>query len=136
MTKPKHSTLDAASPSSYIVSSTSGLLNTTVLHIIPNTLFALEHTNAQCADAFKSLVILTPSRDPSPHSPRPRSPHSSHSSHPAMVRLVPILVIISGVRLCDLEPEQECSEHADCIRYVLKNNKKDRTELTPNALNL
>ena len=28
------------------------------------------------------------------------------------------------VRLCDLEPEQECSEHADCIRYVLKNNKK------------
>ena len=31
---------------------------------------------------------------------------------------------ITCVRLCDLEPEQECSEHADCIRYVLKNNKK------------
>ena len=30
----------------------------------------------------------------------------------------------SGVRLCELEPEEECSEHADRIRYVLKNNKK------------
>ena len=35
-----------------------------------------------------------------------------------------IIGFMSGVRLCDLEPEQECSEHADCIRYVLKNNKK------------
>ena len=33
----------------------------------------------------------------------------------------------SGVRLCDLEPEQECSElaeHTLIISYVLKNNKK------------
>jgi hypothetical protein len=31
---------------------------------------------------------------------------------------------ITCVRLCDLEPEQECSECSDRIRYVLKNNKK------------
>ena len=36
---------------------------------------------------------------------------------------------ISSVRLYVLEQEQECSKlaeegHSDCIRYVLKNNKK------------